>query len=601
MNTLMELAHLNPVGQNIEQPNGSTYLNKFLYPSFAQINLSNTASFSPCLQNRPSLPVFFGEQNSNLSNQNLFNIAQNLTSNLTNTLSHFVSNNKTSSYDCLLSSKCTDIARSSLHARELTAGKILANMKNFWRIPLLEGSPEWSKIQEFLRLREDDSKEKFLFLSSHFTGNEPKDGQFNPSHLSDLMMFYSRKYDFKFAVIKSLDQICTQIKSAAKTGKLVHVLINAHGTPLHMLLSKPFVGNNIIYQQAFQDCFDGLDPNGRITLISCSTGKKIQAINIAQRMADLTKRVVVAPNRDIKPLFITVLKQAKANDILYYPNSEIVHFMSCAFLANPLNAPLFTFTKMCPNIPEINSNVFMPFHPKYKHCTTPPEESKMHLQEIRATRMINSRLASSFLLHKKDHSTSSYSTLCHDNLKSKFLVLSANHLETNWLGNNISTLQFPKQVLENLAINFDLKYKVISSITEICSEVNEAAKIGEIAGLIIIGKKIDNTSEPVLKISDGNILDENNTHEFSCLSKVSKNGTIVFLPNTLSSSPTENYASKIAQLIGRKVQAPICPIEMNLLDLESTTPFKIYHPPYSFLNNYLKNCSVNNESLMGEF
>ncbi len=167
-----------------------------------------------------------------------------------------------------------------------------------------------SSSNEILRLNINDPREKLLYFRAEVDWN----GALKPKASSKIINAFYNKFDMKYIVIKSYNEICEEIQEAIKTGKLNIVVIDAHGWPDHIKLSKDnWINRSVIHAAPF--CFSGLESFGKIFLFSCCTAAPGNVRNndcfapprfpnglpldpdyqpFAQAMADNTKRQVIA-------------------------------------------------------------------------------------------------------------------------------------------------------------------------------------------------------------------------------------------------------------------------------------------------------------------
>lgn len=120
---------------------------------------------------------------------------------------------------------------------------------------------------ELLRLNINDPREKLLYFRAARDGN----GALNPKSSPQILNPLYNKFDMKYRVVQSYDEICEEIQEAAKIGKLTTVIIDAHGSPEGIYLSE----NKGIHRFALYSspsCFAGLDPSATIFLFACCTG-----------------------------------------------------------------------------------------------------------------------------------------------------------------------------------------------------------------------------------------------------------------------------------------------------------------------------------------
>lgn len=216
----------------------------------------------------------------------------------------------TSTPNCL-SPNCPSLEERNLHPREKYAieygflSTINVIKGWFWN--------DFHKTQEWLRFRKDDSRDKLLYVTAVSDHN----GALAPQYIYEFMNDLNKDFDIKYKVITSFSSICEEIRSATETGKLAHVIINAHGSPDGIVISDG--SHDTIHQitratsTIYSNCFSGLAPNGKIILLSCSTGKpwnRDAYDHYAQKLATSTRRTVIGA---IDLLYASKVKVFKKN------------------------------------------------------------------------------------------------------------------------------------------------------------------------------------------------------------------------------------------------------------------------------------------------
>jgi hypothetical protein len=482
--------------------------------------------------------------------------------------------------DCFSASNCPDIDSAKIHPRERRATKFVCTSKpvNSTREQLANWisstfiPPEWRDVQEILRFRSDDPREKFLFISAEADHN----GALDPSLISTILSKLSNSFDLKFQVVKTQKEICDSIENGKKAGNLAHVLISGHGNPEKIVLDADVINENT----DFASCFSGIQPNGKIILLSCSTGKprnNNSFDNIAQKMADKAKRVVVAPTHNAYPARTNFLSVDDA--VLYHPESRHYSFL-----------------------PFFNTNLFTSFRPNFKNCSVSMDLNALHQREKSAIDVIKTDLISKSLLHKDDpmERAQEYLQFCKDDPREKILVLSADYDKNGALEPSLSS-----KFLSIFADRFDLRYKVVKSLDEICQEVEKAAKTGKVVTLVIQAHGTPTDGMILSKDSNGNENRIKASDNFAqCFSKIEKDGTIVLFGSSIGQNGEnqDNIAQKISKGSQRTVLATTCPIYPEQTTIQSINPLLLNHPGYSILRNFLKErCPENNENLFKTF
>jgi hypothetical protein len=432
-------------------------------------------------------------------------------------------------------------------------------------------SPEWNDVQEILRFRNDDPREKLLFLAAEYDQNGAVEPETNSAVLSKL----SYKFDIKYRVVKSYEEICKTIESAKKTNNLGYVVINAHGDPSWIVLDKKNSNNFAAIHQNldFGHCFSGLKPYGKILLMSCSAAKGTN--HIAQKLAEGAKRTVIAPRDLLYPAFTSVLSADEA--VLYHPENRLYSFL-----------------------PFYNVNLFTTIRPTFKNCSR-IDIKNTHPRESEAAQIIKDDLVSKSLLqHNSSNLGEEYLELCKDDPRDKFLFLSG-EFDKNGASNPVEITN----ILSVFGNKFDLQYKVVKSFKEICQEISKAAKMGKLNTVMI---QAHGNSTHGMVLSRVNADNENrmspNEAFAPCFSGIEKEGTIIFMGSSLGKQNIQNetVAQKIADKVQRTVIATSCHVYPNDVRVQSINPLLIAHEGYSRLMNYVYHkCTDNGDNLFKTF
>jgi hypothetical protein len=163
-----------------------------------------------------------------------------------------------------------------------------------------------------------------------------------------------------------------------------------------------------------------------------------------------------------------------------------------------------------------------------------------------------------------------------DDKRDKILYLAA-----EWDHNGALEPGWVSKLLTTLAIEFDLKYKVIRTFDEICEEVREAVKTGKIASVIIEGH--GEPDEIALSVSNNSVETIDATEDFAqCFSGLDNDGQIILL-SCLTGAPKDgdpfnNIADKIATGANRVALAPVCSITPDGAKIISIQPLALSHP-----------------------
>lgn len=503
--------------------------------------------------------------------------------------------------DCISTSDCIDIKQSNIDSRSINAAQRIASRHKFWNIFGIDHIPaEWAEVQEFLRLRIDDPRDKMLFLTADYDHN----GALHPGFTSDILSYFALKYDSKHAIVHSFDDICAQVKSATKTGKLAHVVINGHGNDQGIILSEEEnTDRHWVSKGSALSCLDGVDPIGKITLLACSTAKAVPEGNIAQEIADQSKRLVLASNELYYPFSATI--EDSENDIVFHPKSKILHYLACGILSRPDlfvgTFPFAFYNKLCPKIPYLDQNVFIPFRPRFKGCATVTSADLLHEKEKTANIVVENGLISKTLLAQLDQPQFPAASLCSEDPRKKFIVLTANHTSSSWFKADPLNPSYLSNPLTTLAENYDLKYAVISSKQEICMKVKKAKEAGPLAGIIIQGTT--GKSHPALLLSKNDEINASNINELACLNAIERNRSVILLGGSIAQGSlypnnSDTIPTRLSKIIQREVVAATCPIYSLSIKVTSKDPLLLDHPTYSFVSKYLNGCSETSRSLL---
>lgn len=453
--------------------------------------------------------------------------------------------------------------------------------------------------KEYLRFRKDDPKDKFLFLSSsdslgfaaHMGAERPK---------FRLLSSINKKFDLKFKEVKSYKEICEQVEQAAKVGKLTHVLLDANGDREKICLSDyisclvvdtffdlmnqgainknsdPTVSQayeflnkvrnskdvDITEKNEFLECFKGLDPSGRITLLTSFAGapneKGDPKENIAQKIATAAKRTVVAPTQSW--VFTGGMPQVEDFEVFDTASSN---FLDIIF--------------------RTGKNAYKIFHPVYKNCVDVFKD-KIHSREQATVDVVKDELSKKSTLVQPEEFDDLQDLLrfCKDDPKQKFLYLSmeADH-------NGASHPKHLSEILERLSKEYDLKFKTVKSYEELCNEIKEATKIGQLMNIVIHGHGFPGGIHISGDSVDENryMIEKNWIHMKRDLAKCFEGADLskitLFSCNTsapLFGNVNENIANSIADATKNTVVAPVEKVWPKRIKLVSLDPFEVTHP-----------------------
>jgi hypothetical protein len=503
----------------------------------------------------------------------------------------FFSSKNVESVDCL-TLPCTDLKEDQQTSKEVRAANEIFK-KVHGDNPSVP--PEFRNMQEFLRFRIDDPRDKFLYLS----GDNDHNGALEPHWMTGFWGFLAQGFDLKYKEFSNLETVCSEIKNGALAGQLMYVLLHVHGNHNVMAPGKP-----IWKSEDFSSCFSGLASHGKVILFSCSVGASHNNNpfdNIAQKIADDAKRQVIAPTKTFYSDFFH-LSPTDADQLLVY---------------HPENIKL-------PAVALLNSNLMQVFEPKYNDCTK-LEEGDIKDREKKAAIAIRDNLLSKSLLHPETpfQATREYLRFCKDDPKEKFLFLSAQY-DDSGKHSSFFDPQNSASMLGMLSQRFDISYQVVGSVQELCDALSKAAKMGPLTGVMIQGMREGNGYSSFapngVVLSNANnhteILDENMPSEYAnkastkCFSWIKKSGTIIFLGSFLGrNEPKDPTFRSVAQHIANKnkrtVVASKCPVYAESIRVTSLNPLELMHPSLGWYDRLrdsrTKTCPATEENLFGVF
>ena len=223
------------------------------------------------------------------------------------------------------------------------------------------------------------------------------------NRLSEIVKEFSKTFDVKYVVAGSVDDLCRYVREAAlflkesQSEKLMNVVIIAQGNHEHLAISEPGTQAGTLNAQTnFARCFKGLDPAGRIVLISSKTGAPPDSDPkncIAQKMANLARREVVA-----------------ATGVVY---------------GNRLTTSTYDQLQIFHPSENSNSNLFKLFRPIYDKCKQVFWD-KIHPREKIAVESIKANLVNKGLISASAglEELQDYLRFCPEDPKKKLLFLS---------------------------------------------------------------------------------------------------------------------------------------------------------------------------------
>jgi len=157
--------------------------------------------------------------------------------------------------------------------------------------------------EHFLYFKRNGPQEKFLILTAEADYN----GFFEP-FLPDACLIYqlSKRFDVKYRTISCVEDIQKEIQNATQFGRVMGLIIAAHGSRSGMNLSNDNRKTNELHTQTISaDLFSGLDPQCVIALKSCNTASDPDSI--AYRVAGVAQRTTYAPSNPAYCMILTSL------------------------------------------------------------------------------------------------------------------------------------------------------------------------------------------------------------------------------------------------------------------------------------------------------
>ena len=428
-----------------------------------------------------------------------------------------------------------------VHPRETKLEQLVSP----WFYESFFGNPENPK--NYLTFDKNDLREKFLFLSA----DEDQSGLLDPQNILGLLKDINKIYDLKYRVVKSVDDVCREVKEASQLGKVSNVFIDAYSDSSGMCLSNCKSQRGWLHKFFdYKDCFKGMDPNGKITLYGSKTGENVAGNpkdNIAQKIATDSKIQVIATIDHVSPSGIQV-SNVKGDFEVYQKNQN-------------------------------KDKLFKSFQPVFDKCTN--IKHPLHPREKEAMEVVKKEVTENSQIIHPDEFESHILKMCKDNPKKKFLFLSmeADH-------NGALNPKNNPELFKTLPKNYDFKFKVIRSYDELCIEARGASILGEEAHLVIHG----HGERKGIHITGDNKL-ENWMHvhmyhpsykNFSCLRDISPSTKITLLtcksaePNG-AGNPNDNIASLISKNTGKMVVAPTEFLWTHLIKINSLNEFDVFH------------------------
>jgi len=422
----------------------------------------------------------------------------------------------------------------------------------------------WSGVKkdsEYLRFRKDDPRDKSLFVSAGYEQN----GALDPKFISSVMNAFGKDFDVKFVIANSVKDVCRYIREAKhiadeSKSKLNNVIIDAYGNGKNIVISLPGTDSGTLNEKTdFKTCFEGVDPSGRIVLVSAKAGDRSNGEPIAQKIATIAQREVIAATEMVYANKIDVTRHGQFH--IYHPSDK-----------------------------WFNGNIFKVFRPVYQKCQRVYEDM-LHFREKQAIRAIKGNLVPKGLISKDAtfNETQEFVRFCKDDPKKKLLFISA-EADTHDALNPYRDEEF----LGTLADHYDIKFTVASKYHEVCQEITEASKTGNLEyvilnthghreGMVLSSPKddIDNW----IHVAYDNYLSK-------CFSWFNPRGKIVLMSCKAGSpgtyGPKDNIAGLMSQFSGKKVIAPTELTYAGYVKITSKDPLSIYEDPRRFYEKLYK-------------
>jgi hypothetical protein len=377
-------------------------------------------------------------------------------------------------------------AASAINQGHWDSGNAIDNIIQFF-------SPKSTQVDEYFRFDNQDIREKILFLSA--AHDHPLNFALNPELVKQILSSLDREYDLKFSVVRSYQDVCREIEEGAKLGQLTNVLIEAHGldTGQGITLSVNATDPKNIKWELIDEsilksnptCFSGLHPLGRILLMSCCTGSPAVTgcgddpryskrppgtKNIAESLSEFAQNTVIAPTISIRAALLKI-NSTFSGLMLFHPDTRY----------NKSNDNVFKIFKpkarrIAKQLP-LNPNCFS------KGCAD-LNKDHLHPRELAAIDAITNYRWWNFFGKTDFQTTQEYLRLRADDPREKWLYLSA---KEDLSANGWMHPKWQEHVLDMIDTRYDLKYKVVESVDDICREIEDAVKTGKLQHVTIRG------------------------------------------------------------------------------------------------------------------
>lgn len=444
-------------------------------------------------------------------------------------------------------------------------------------IPSLLSAPSCTKENpdEYFKLDGSDPKKKVLFLSAKYANNSDI---LDAHHVVHVLKEINKKYDLRYHVVESPEDICNEINEASKLGQLNNVFIQSLSNSTRIFISGVDEVETLHENSKYLECFKAVNHLGKITLLSENVGAPTNGDpynNLAQRIATAAKCIVIAPTNVITSRTFIVPTIAFTNQVGEQTDPVELFQYDTMTIWTPLGSSILRGT----------TNAFRLFYPTYSECPT-VKETEIHPRERVAVEVIRDEiLKNSTLLQPTElkdwlHLLS----FCHKDPRKKLLFFS---FDSDY--NNALDPKFHAHLLSSLATHYDMKYEVVYLPNQICRFFREAAEAGEFTdvifhahgdedGMCLIGKgkKYFTSFHRYMYLKE-------------CLKGLSDSGKITIIScsvgKDLPPGEGDNMATTMAKACNKTVIAAKDLSSPQKLKLISPDPVELYHPGESQTDN----------------
>jgi hypothetical protein len=414
----------------------------------------------------------------------------------------------------------------------------------------------YKKETELLRLQSSDPRKKFLFITAEddvCNGLQPKD-------IAGIVNELDKHFDVKYTTAGSSKKLCKEIADAAKTGTVSGAIFHTRGSHEWIVWGNTENEDGWLDEKTadLKNCFSGISPSGQIVLFAPYTGAN-GTESLAQKIADVAKRHVIAPSEAVDPSWVSF---SKGNFLTIHHTSKEGWF----------------------------KNAFKWFAPRYTECQT-IHENKLHPREKEAADVLLKSFQEKGLLPATAgfEEAKQFLQLCTSE-QEKVLFLSAKpDKDRDPSKSGALNASNYKEFLSVLAYTYDLRFKVINSYEDICIEIKKAAKRGIVKYVIINahGEKTAYCVRGYCEEDDDWVAVKTPKDWDKCFEGIKDR--LVLL--TCSSGKTEGcekatIARLIAEIAKKTVIAPTEDLFAEKIELRDAQEMDVYHPSadHSFWN-----------------